>query len=710
MRTLALIGNPNTGKTTLFNALTGLTQRAGNYPGVTVEYKVGTVTLDGKGALDLVDLPGAYSLAAHSPDEMLAIDVLLGQQQDAPPIDGILAVVDASNLRRNLYLVSQLAEIDVPLVVALNMGDIAIRRGMRIDASALSAALGAPVVPVLAHRREGLEELRRTLAAVSEGPAPARPQRVDLPDQLQRATAELQAAVSGPLSPVEALRALVDEEGYAERRLLASAGDGIADRLHGLRTAGAESLSELESNARYAWIDGLLAQAIDQPSRLEGRRSDRADRVLAHRLFGTAIFVLVNLLVFEAIYTWSGPLMDGIDALFAACGDRAAALIPPGALQSLVVDGLIAGVGGVLIFLPQIAILFFFIALLEDSGYMARAALLMDRLLTRVGLSGTAFMPLLSSFACAVPGIMAARTIEDRRDRFATILVAPLMSCSARLPVYVLFIGTFVPDRSLWGGVIGLQALTLFAFYCLGAFVAIPVAWLLKRTLLKGDPPPFLLELPSYKTPDLRTVLLRVYHSSRAFVVRAGSLILATTIAMWALAYFPRSEVVVERHQIERQAVAPEALDALAKRQAAELVENSYLGQAGHWVAPVVLPLGWDWRIGMAVIASFPAREVIISALGTIYSLGADEDEGSASLRATLAAATWPDGRPIYTLAVALSIMVFFALCAQCLSTLVVIKKETGSYPWALFSFGYMTALAYIGALATYQVGTALGF
>ena len=710
MRTLALIGNPNTGKTTLFNALTGLTQRAGNYPGVTVEHKVGTVTLDGEDALDLIDLPGAYSLAAHSPDEMLAIDVLLGQQQDAPPIDGILAVVDASNLRRNLYLVSQLAEIDVPLVVALNMGDIAIRRGMRIDASALSAALGAPVVPVLAHRRQGLDELRRTLAALNADPAPARPQRVELPDQLQRATAELQAAVSGPLSPVEALRALVDEDGYAERRLLASAGDGIAGRLRGLRTACADSLSELESNARYAWIDGLLAQAIDQPSRLEGRRSDRADRVLAHRLFGTAIFVLVNVLVFEAIYTWSGPLMDGIDALFAACGDRAAALIPPGALQSLVVDGLIAGVGGVLIFLPQIAILFFFIALLEDSGYMARAALLMDRLLTRVGLSGTAFMPLLSSFACAVPGIMATRTIEDRRDRFATILVAPLMSCSARLPVYVLFIGTFVPDRSLWGGVIGLQALTLFAFYCLGALVAIPVTWLLKRTLLKGDPPPFLLELPSYKTPDLRTVLLRVYHSSRAFVVRAGSLILATTIAMWALAYFPRSETVVERHQIERQAVAPAALDALAKRQATELVENSYLGQAGHWVAPAVRPLGWDWRIGMAVIASFPAREVIISALGTIYSLGAGEDAGSESLRETLAAATWPDGRPIYTLAVALSIMVFFALCAQCLSTLVVIKKETGSYGWSLFSFSYMTALAYIGALATYQVGTALGF
>ena len=710
MRTLALIGNPNTGKTTLFNALTGLSQHAGNYPGVTVEHKVGTVALAGGEALELIDLPGTYSLAAHSPDEMLAIDVLLGQQQDAPPIDGILVVVDASNLRRNFYLVSQLAEVDLPLVVALNMEDIAIRRGIRIDANALSQALGAPVVPICAHRRQGLDELQRALAALSADPRYGRAQQIDLPEPLQRATAELQAAVSGPLSPVEALRTLVDEDGYAERRLLAAAGDDAADRLHGLRTACADSLSELESNARYAWIDGLLSRAVSQPSRLPGRRSDRVDRILAHRFFGTAIFVLVNILVFEAIYTWSGPLMDAIDALFAACGDRVAALIAPGPLQSLVVDGLIAGVGGVLIFLPQIAILFFFLALLEDSGYMARAALLMDRLLTRVGLSGTAFIPLLSSFACAVPGIMAARTIEDRRDRFATILVAPLMSCSARLPVYVLFIGTFVPERSLWGGIIGLQALTLFAFYCLGALVAIPVAWLLKRTLLRGDPPPFLLELPSYKMPDLRTVLLRVHHSSRAFVVRAGSLILATTIVMWALAYFPRPADVIERHQVERQAVAPEALNALEKHQAAELVENSYLGQAGHWVAPAVRPLGWDWRIGMAVIASFPAREVIISALGTIYSLGAGEDEGSESLRATLAAATWPDGRPIYTLAVALSIMVFFALCAQCLSTLVVIKKETGSYRWSLFSFGYMTALAYVGALATYQVGTALGF
>ena len=706
-RTLALIGNPNTGKTTLFNALTGLSQQSGNYPGVTVEHKVGTLRPDDGTPIDLVDLPGTYSLAAHSPDEMLAVDVLLGLQPDAPAIDGIVAIVDASNLRRNLYLVSQLADTGLPLVVALNMVDIARRRDIRIDAAALSRELGAPVVPVCAHRREGLDDLRSALSAPTAIPAA---HQVVLPPALSRGIAELQALSPHSLSTVEALRALADEGGPAEQRLRANAAADVDTHLARLRGADADhSLSELESNARYTWIDRALAGSVAQPAQLQPSRSDRADLILTHRLWGLAIFLLVNALVFEAIYSWSGPLMDGVDALFAALGERAAALIPPGALQSLVIDGLIAGVGGVLIFLPQIAILFFFIALLEDSGYMARAALLMDRLLTRIGLSGTSFIPLLSSFACAVPGIMATRTIEDRRDRIATILVAPLMSCSARLPVYVLFISTFVPDKPVLGGLLGTQALALLAFYALGALVAIPVTWLLKRTLLKGDPPPFLLELPSYKIPDLRTVSLRVYHSGKAFVLRAGSIILATTVVMWALAYFPRADDMLQRHNLEQQTVAPHDLNAVQKRQAAELVEHSYLGRAGHLIEPAVEPAGWDWRIGMAVLASFPAREVIISALGTIYSLGDGEDEESASLRATLAAATWSDGRPIYTLPVALSIMVFFALCAQCLSTLVVIRKETGSWRWPLLSFGYMTTLAYVGAVATYQLGTALG-
>jgi len=392
--------------------------------------------------------------------------------------------------------------------------------------------------------------------------------------------------------------------------------------------------------------------------------------------------------------------------------------LPAGPLQSLVVDGLIAGVGGVLIFLPQIAFLFLFITLLEDFGYMARAAFLMDRLLTFCGLSGKSFIPLLSSFACAVPGIMSTRTIEDRRDRFTTILVAPLMSCSARLPVYTLFIAAFIPDRPLLDGWVGLQGLTLLAMYSLGVLVAVPVAWLLKKTLLRGETPPFLLELPSYKRPNPRTVTLRVYHSSRAFVVRAGGIILATTLAMWALAYFPRPESVLEYYEQQRfqlrSAAAGEPLDqalsALDQAEAAALIQASFLGQAGRLVEPAVRPLGWDWRIGMATLASFPAREVVISVLGTIYSLGGEQDESSEDLRHALAGATRADGSPVFTVPVALSIMVFFALCAQCMSTLAIIQRETGTWGWAAFTFAYMTALAYLGALLVYQLTTHLGW
>jgi len=397
--------------------------------------------------------------------------------------------------------------------------------------------------------------------------------------------------------------------------------------------------------------------------------------------------------------------MDVIDSAIAGFGVVVGAMMPPGALRSMVVDGLVAGVGAVLIFLPQIAILFLFVSLLEDCGYMARAALLMDRLLTRCGLSGKSFLPLLSSFACAIPGIMATRTIEDRRDRFATMMVAPLMSCSARLPVYVLLIGAFIPERPLLGSWLGLQGLTLLAMYSVGVVVAIPVAWLLKKTVLSGDPPPFLLELPSYKWPSPQTVALRVYNNSKAFVLRAGSIILATTIVMWALAYFPRSQEITDHFDTQRVTTSITAeLHSIDHAEAAALLENSYLGRAGRAVEPLVRPLGWDWRIGMATLAAFPAREILISVLGTIYSLGGDRDEESGALRHALQGARNPDGTAVFTVPVALSIMVFFALCAQCMSTLAVIQRETQSWIWPAFTFAYMTGLAYIASWATYQI------
>lgn len=726
-KTLALIGNPNTGKTTLFNALTGLSQQVGNYPGVTVERIIGTLHLDDQ-EIDLLDLPGTYSLAAHSPDQMIAVDVLLGQQEGIAPVDAILAIVDASNLNRNFYLVSQLIETGLPLIIALNMSDIARTRSIDIDATALSARLGIPVIPISARHRQGIAALRQAIAAVfkSEKPALAGTRPL-FPDALSQQVEKLAErpipssnGLSRNLSPVEALRALIDQDGYVEKRLLETCGDGFVRDLAEMRSAIGVSapLSALESEVRYTWIEQVLKGCVQQPAQLQSRRSDHLDRLLTHKFFGFLFFIAVTALVFQAIYKWAAPLMDGINHIFGLLGGWIGSVLPPGALQSLLVDGIVAGVGGVLIFLPQIAILFLFISLLEDCGYMARSALLMDRLLTRCGLSGKSFIPLLSSFACAVPAIMATRTIEDRSDRFTTILVAPLMSCSARLPVYVIFIAAFIPDRPLFGTWIGLQGFTLFAMYSIGALVAIPVAWLFKKTLLKSEPPPFLLELPSYKWPNPSTVFLKVYQSSKAFVVRAGSIILATTIFMWALAYFPRSAALLEHYEQQRVQVInttpagarEQALKAVNQAEAAALLQQSFLGQAGHMIEPAVQPLGWDWRIGMATLAAFPAREVIVSVLGTIYSLGSELDETSEDLRYALQKATSEDGSPIFTIPVVLSIMVFFALCAQCMSTLAVIQRETQSWGWAGLTFGYMTLLAYAGAFTTFRVTTLLGW
>ena len=727
-KTLALIGNPNTGKTTLFNILTGLSQQVGNYPGVTVERKSGRINLGAGQVIDLLDLPGTYSLAAHSPDQMIAVDVLLGHQEGEAPVDAIIAIVDASNLNRNLYLVSQLIETDLPLVIALNMTDLAQERGIQIDVATLEERLGIPIVPISAHRRQGIENLLQTIESLAENAKAVAPKsRPKYPEALQRQAKRLTAqslpvagGVSRKLSKLEAFRALIDQGGHVEKRLVEILGEKFAHELDAMRQtiALATPLSALETETRYDWINQLLDDCVQQPAPLLSRRSDAIDRILTHKIFGFLIFFALSTLAFQAIFKWATPLMDWIDEFFAILGAWIENALPAGALQSLLTDGVIAGVGGVLIFLPQIAILFLFISILEDCGYMARSALLMDRLLTWCGLSGKSFIPLLSSFACAVPAIMATRTIEDRHDRLTTILVAPLVSCSARLPVYIIFIAAFIPERPFLGTFLGLQGVTLFAMYSIGILVAIPVAWLLKKTLLKSEVSPLLLELPSYKWPNPHTVFLKVYQNSKSFVLRAGSIILATTIVMWALAYFPRPDETRQHYEGERTRVLATSsaetrqsdLAALDQAEAAELIKQSYLGQAGQFIEPAVRPLGWDWRIGMATLASFPAREVVISVLGTIYSLGGKHDESSEDLRQALQEAVWQDGKPIFTIPVALSIMVFFALCAQCMSTLAIIQRETLSWGWAGLNFAYMTLLAYAGAFITYQVTMFLGW
>ena len=723
---VALIGNPNTGKSTLFNLISGLRQHVGNYPGVTVEKKTGEFRL-GDRRIELVDLPGTYSLAAKSPDEMVVLEVLAGWQKDVGPIDLILCVVDASNLTRNLYLASQLAELGLPMVVALNMSDVARRQGITIDVEKLGQALNAPVVPTEAHQKRGLDSLLAQISSsLDNRQAPA---THAFPTDAAAVIDEIAQSIEDHGEPHQqrfsrffAQRLLFDRSreiwsGRMAQPILDCV-NACAARLeqNNIRIVSLESLT------RYSAIENQLQGLIQQPAQ-PGQEtvSDRIDRVLTHRLWGSGIFFLLMLFVFQAIFSWSGPFMDLTDWIFGALGQAVGSWIPAGALNSLVVDGIIGGVGGVLVFLPQIFALFFFIAILEDCGYMARAAYLMDKLMSRVGLSGKSFIPLLSSFACAIPGVMAARTIENPRDRLITILIAPLMSCSARLPVYTLFIAAFIPDNPLLGRLVTLQGMTMFAMYFVGAAAAVLVAWLLRRTLLRGQTPSFVMELPAYKWPSIANVVRRMLERGWAFIARAGTLILTVSIVIWALTYFPRDaqlesdvrgDYATRIADLERENVAEVEIEQLRaecdQAVAAAHLRTSYLGQFGRIVEPVVKPLGWDWRIACGAIASFPAREVVVGTLGVIFSVG-DEAENS-TLSEKLRQARWEGSdRPLFTVPTALSIMVFFALCAQCAATLVTIKRETNSWRWPAFTFIYMTLLAYGGAFLVYQLGSLIG-
>lgn len=727
---VAVLGNPNTGKSTLFNALTSLNQRTGNYPGVTVEKRTGRFT-HGATAFELTDLPGAYSLAPRSPDEMLTVQVLLGQGPMERPPDLILCVVDASNLRRSLFLASQLLDLQLPMVIALNMTDVAERRGIVIDAAAMSATLGVPVVPVQANRQKGLDQLRSALAAAAAqgGAAPHQPFQQPISDTLDRLQRD--CPDDCPLRRFVVTRLLFDVDGFMTRRLRTMVGDELVAALGATReelvARTGQSLPENESASRFEWINRQLPQFVTRRELGRISWSARADRVLTHPVTGLLVALLVLLVLFQAVFRIADPASWAIDGLKGLVASGVETLLPAGALRSLLVDGVVEGVGAVLVFLPQIMLLFLFIGLLEDSGYLARASFLMDRYLSRLGLSGMALIPLLSSFACAIPGIMATRTITSRKERLITILIAPLMSCSARLPVYVLLISAFVPHRALLGGLVGLQGLVMLAMYAVGAVVAVGVAWLLRRWMAGQGGGEFLMELPPYKLPQATTVLRRMLEAGQDFVKGAGTLIVAVTILVWAAASFPRhADDLPGDLRTELQSAAARVaelesggdgqagseleqwrgrLEDLEKEAEAIHLEHSWLARGGKILQPVTAPLGWDWRITSAVVAAFPAREVVVSTLGVIFGLGKEVDEESVSLRQRLVAARHSGtDRPLLTLPVALGLMVFFALCAQCVSTLAVIRRETNSWRWPLVSFGYMTALAWLGAFLTVQI------
>ena len=739
-----LVGNPNTGKTSVFNSLTGLRQKTGNYPGVTVEKKTGTLTGPNGRTLRLHDLPGMYSLTPKSLDDSIAREVLIGEADEDLDIRLIVVVADASNLNRNLYLVTQLIDLGIPVAVAMNMMDNAVSSGVHINLDALSNQLKVPVVPVIASRQQGIDELRQMMfdqvgpvgsetrpsesseeaATDSTGPpGPAGPPRPAGPGPSSPAIsfAErfprrrlLGGLLDEALSPAaawfgehtrlnevaqtsEALRVTSSDQAlqtWMEGRHEQACKDDLKRIVEQTRSRLDEMQVPwrmLETILRYDQIDELYSKVVREERGAEASLSVRLDRVFTHRVAGPAIVLAVFALVFQSIFSWAEAPMTLIEDGIAALGAFVYQFLPAGLLRDLLVDGVIAGVGAVLVFLPQILFLFFFLALLEDTGYMARVAFIMDRFMKSMGLSGHSVMPLLSSFACAIPGIMATRTIKNWKDRLITIMIAPLMSCSARLPVYILLIGAFFPSMTILG-VFTLQGLMLFSMYIFGIAVAIGAALVFKRFFMKDAvPTSFVMELPPYRLPSLKWVLLQMFERAKIFVTEAGQIILAISVVLWFLASYPQ----------------PDDYDAMSSRSR---IQQSYAGQLGQLIEPAIEPLGFDWKVGIGLITSFVAREVLVSTMATIYNVE-EADETSVNLRTSLRNETDPEtGRSVYTPLVAVSLMVFFALACQCMATVAIVKRETNGWKWPIVMVTYMTALAYVGSLVVYQGGLLLGY
>ena len=705
---IAVVGNPNSGKSTLFNRLTGLRQKTGNYPGVTVEKHVGTVRFD-NAAFELIDLPGMFALSAHSLEERIACDVVMGRIPGMERPAGILAVVDTTHLYQGLYLVQQLMELELPLLVALTMTDAADSSGIRIDIEALERRLGGiKVCPVVATTGQGMAALRAAIATLPDAPKPALP---TFWEELSAASGELVPDLPATVPRVEIERALIDLDSELATEVSNYLGDDGAQRLAAIRQRvfGSEPPLANEARHRYGWVREVLKE-VQHSAPTMTTWGSRLAAFMNRPLPGTVGLFVVMAIVFQAVFAWATPMMDAIEAGAAMLGTLLVTNLPDGAVSSFLADGVVAGVGSVIVFLPQIIILFLFIILLEDSGYLARAAYLMDRAMRSVGLSGQSIIPMVSSFACAVPGIMATRVIPNRRDRIATILAAPFMTCSARLPVYALLIAAFVPAQSV--GWFNLQGIVLFGLYMLGIVAGLLTALLLKKTALHGPKPMFALMLPEFRRPNLQTVFMQLLGRALIFLKRAGTVIFAVAVVVWALAYYPRSDVIAADLDQQQSLAAAnlsgealnQAMSRLENEAAAAQLEQSWLGRAGKVVEPAFKPLGWDWKVSAAVIAGFPAREVVIAVLGTVYAVGGAADEST--LAARLQAATWPDGRAVYTLPMVIGLLIFYACCLQCAATLAVIRRETNSWQWPLFAWAYMTTLGYVGALLVYQLGT----
>ncbi|MFN7563482.1 MAG: ferrous iron transport protein B [Prosthecobacter sp.] len=684
---IAIVGNPNSGKTTLFNLLTGLKQKVANYPGVTVEKKIGECYSQHGKKLRLIDLPGAYSLNARSPDEAVLRDVLLGRRPETPRPDRVVCVVDSANLERNLYLVSQVLELGLPTILVLNMADVAEQREWRIDAAKLSSLLGIPVVQTQAVTGKGLIELKLALS------------REDMPATTWQSAvipAGVRAALESSRGPLCETGAIHAKASLLEPLYLLSGHDpthyGLADaqmaRIQELRQSIDAAFPGWEDELvaeRYRSIEKLCAEVLKRPDQEKETITDKLDRIFLHPVLGFANLLLVLGILFYLIFRVAEGPMGWIEGIFGDVGAWVETLMGPGDLRDLIVNGVVPGVSGVVIFLPQILILFFFIGILEDTGYMSRLAFIMDWLMSKVGLNGKSFLPFLSSYACAVPGVMAARTIDNPKDRLVTILIAPLASCSARLPVYSLLIAVLFPTKEVGAWT---QSLIMLSLYALGTGGAFVFAWIFSKTVMKGEASPMILEMPPYKRPALKSILLLVGQRAKAFLVRAGTIILGISILIWAASTYPKTDTEDKSLQLA----------------------NSFAGQAGHLIEPAIKPLGYDWKIGIGLIGSFAAREVFNSTLSVVYAVESEDDENLDPLRDKLISERRPDGKPVYSPLVCISLLIFYVFAMQCVSTIAIVKRETGSWKWALLQLGYMTGTAYVLSLLVFQIGTAMGY
>ena len=696
---VALVGNPNTGKSTLFNRLTGLNQKIGNFPGITVDKKTGFTKLENGKEAEVIDLPGTYSLYPKSTDESIVFQVLADKKNSSHP-DVIVLIADASNLKRNMLLYSQVADLGIPIILALNMIDLSARQGIEINLDKLSEKLGIQVVSISARNNIGIDRLKQAIANTNK--IATQYQDIDVNFLAPEAINAIKTKLNSD-NDYYALQVLHQHEHltfFTEKE------QEEIEHIEQSHHFESSKIQAAETIARYKYLGTVLSDVvIDKGTEKKFSFSDKLDAVLTHKVWGFAIFMLILFVIFNAIFAWSSYPMEWIETGFGFITSIGHEYLPAGMLTDLLLDGVIAGLGGIFVFIPQIAILFAFISVLEDTGYMARVTFMMDKLMSKVGLNGKSVVPMIGGLACAVPSIMAARNIENWKDRMITIMVTPLVSCSARLPVYILIISLIIPSQTVLG-IFNLQGLALMVMYLVGIIAAVLVAWVMKFIIKTKERSYFIMELPVYRMPRWKNVFYTMYEKSKTFVFEAGKVIIAISIILWVMASFGpgnRFENIDKKYE-SALADTTKNIDHIKTMVATEKLENSYVGILGHWIEPVIRPLGYDWKIGIGLITSFAAREAFVGTMATIYSVdGGDEDTSTIRERMS-ASVNSRTGLPIYTFATGISLMLFYAFAMQCMSTVAIVYRETKGWKWPVIQLAYMTAMAYIAALVAYQL------